>query len=493
MNIQLPRSMSFTLWLAAALVLIGTSLSGKVLRGEDTLAQITENSLYFSEIPLPKAAAGPWLALPISPALFDGARWDLADLRLLDAKGQSVPYAVRAYPARSVRQQAEARTFNRVTGPDGASELSLDLGDSPFDHNQVEVITSGLNFRRVVIVEGGSDGENWGKLADGKILRFAASRGVLEEQRVDYPASRFRYLRVRVKADTSVDTEPVEINSVVVRRTIETPGEFVSRDAKLGPREPRAQNGVYGSLWTIDLGGSQVPCQRLEFEIEGLEFNRDFDLSPLPDKTDSAGPWVGYDPSAYNYTDHSYRSAESTGPADGSSLTGSFSRFLGTRGVWRRRAGEESLPMVAELGHVRAGKLRLFVADAANEPLRLESVTVVSPVCLVIFANSSQLQGPLKAYYGNAQATPPNYDFARNLPEKLIPVPVRIENEIERTANPAYVPPPLPFTERWKWLIHCVLGGVSLLLAGLVAQLARRAIARHDARAATTAQQAPGG
>jgi hypothetical protein len=51
----------------------------------------------------------------------------------------------------------------------------------------------------------------------------------------------------------------------------------------------------------------------------------------------------------------------------------------------------------------------------------------------------------------------------------------------ERTENVAYVPPPLPFTERWKWLIHTVLALSCALVAWLVYLLAQGMIAEHDA------------
>lgn len=470
------------LFLAAALPFCGPAPSFC----EDAKS-IVESSRYVSEVSLPSDAKGNWQAFAIRPDMFDGGRWDLVDLRLLDSTDKEVPYAMRVYLPRSVRQAAEARVFNRVTGPDGSVELSLDLGETPLDHNEVELTTAGSNFRRTAVLEGGSDGENWGKLAETKLLHATGVHGKFDEQRFDYAASRFRYLRVRVQPDPSVDKEPVEINAVVVRRVVEEPGEFVTRDAVLSPREPSRHEGLIGSSWLIDLGGSQVPCSRLEVEIEGEEFVRDYVISALPDAAHNAGAWddsyrggAYYPPSALNYD-----SGEAASEAAGPTLGEAFVHVNSTRGTFRRRAGEAQTPLVAEMGNVRAGKLRLFIADSANQALKVTSVKYTAPVCLAIVATSSEARGPLRAYFGNPQAPAPNYDFARNLPVKLDPPPSRLE-AADRAENPAYIPPPLPFTERFRWLIHGVLGLVSLLLAALVIQLARRVMSQHDERAAAT-------
>ena len=46
-----------------------------------------------------------------------------------------------------------------------------------------------------------------------------------------------------------------------------------------------------------------------------------------------------------------------------------------------------------------------------------------------------------------------------------------------------YVAAPLPFTERWPWLIYVVLSAVSIMLGAIIVNLYRAAIAQHDAAA----------
>ena len=74
------------------------------------------------------------------------------------------------------------------------------------------------------------------------------------------------------------------------------------------------------------------------------------------------------------------------------------------------------------------------------------------------------------------------YDFARNLPHRLEPEPDRTAVN-QRRDNPMYVPAPLPFTERWPWLIYVVLSAVCIVLGAIIVNLSRAAIAQHDAAA----------
>jgi hypothetical protein len=154
-------------------------------------------------------------------------------------------------------------------------------------------------------------------------------------------------------------------------------------------------------------------------------------------------------------------------------------------GVWQRRAGERVQDLVAPFGQeVRAARLRLVVTDNRNQPLRLTAVKAAAPARVVIVKRTESLSGPWRLYFGNPKAESPNYDFARNLPQKLDPPPDRITLG-QRQTNPTYQPEPLPLTERLPWLIYVVLGAAVAVLALLVFNLARVAIRIADLREST--------
>ncbi len=413
---------------------------------------------YFVEIEPPGEGDSPWTDVVLAPGVFDASRHDLADLRLRDASGGEIPYALRERREEYRKDTFQAKEFNRVQGPDQSTELSLDLGEKVGEHNEVEVELPGTDFRRPGELEGSDDGENWRELVKKNLVRFKRGDKEVEDRRFTYPPCRFRYLRLRVFPDPLVDKKPVRLGKATVGRRVEVPGETLTLPAQLGAWEGGREQGANASIWLIHLGADNLPCEGIEAEIDDEEFVRDY-------RIEAAGP------------------AES-GPAFGREF-----RTVG-HGRWRRRAGEPPVPMKAEFMDVRPSRLRLIVVDHANQPLNIRSVKYTAPARQVVFARAGVPEGSLRLYFGHPKAEAPNYDFARNLPARLDPPPLRAKLG-PRQENPSYVPEPLPFTERWPWVIYVVLGGVSVVLAGIIFSVGRKAIAVDDAAEAAEPTEAP--
>lgn len=430
-----------------------------------------------AELPLPAELPGPYVDFLATPELFDRARLDLADVRILDARGVERPYAVRVRATYESRERVAAREYNEGTVDDEAAQRWLDLGADSFEHNELAIHTVGLDFRRRAVVEGSPDEKTWTTLAETNLLRFAN----FDQPRITYPTSRFRYLRLTVHKDPTTDTNPPRWRETIVHRTRRHEGFYVTREAKLGPREPARRGEAVGSQWLIDLGGENLPCKTLEFDVAEPDFFRSARLETVPalpepyrTRNDPSGP---YRTPVYTVE----AEAEVTRPE-------SFDYFSVAHETWQRRAGEPRRPMKFDFGHRRVGQLRLFVADHANRPLTITQVRWIAPEVQFILA-ADDLAGPLQVFWGNPLASSPQYDFASNLrlPDDAAPARATLG---PRTANPDYVPPPLPFTERWRWLIHTALAVTCAVLGLLILQLARAIVARHDAEAAEPAEAA---
>jgi hypothetical protein len=401
---------------------------------------------YFQEIRFPPARTARLYDFVLPVEVFDGARADLGDLRLYDSAGKEVPYALRIRRPDFRNEVIPARAFNRSKDAEGASEVTLDLGESPGEHNDVEVQMPGVNYRRHAQLEGSDDGKDWHTLAEKNLIRFNAARQAIDDRHFQYPPSRYRYLRVRVERDPQADDQPVELGAVIVRRKVEVPGEYLEQPARMGPREAVPADDGPGSAWVFDLGGDHVPCDRLSVDSADAEFVRNYHVEAGGRESDQDQP---------------------------------FQRI--GEGLWRRRAGDPRTPLIAEFGEVAAGRLKLVVTDHRNPPLDLRGATVRAAAREVVFADPGPGITSLRLYYGNPNATPPLYDFARNLPATLDPPPVRL-TLAGRSDNPTYLPEPKPLTERWPWLIYVILAAISLGLGVIILGLARAAIRLHDAR-----------
>ncbi|MGO9095965.1 MAG: DUF3999 family protein [Bryobacteraceae bacterium] len=387
---------------------------------------------YFKEIQPPHNYAG-LLDFVLDREVLDQARANQSDLRLYDSAGREIPYARRVRREVETQNTLTAREFNRGT-EGGAVLVSCDLGEQVVQHNEVEIETAGNNFRRLADVEGSLDGIAWSKLASDAILfRFAAGGRTVEQQAVDYPVSRYRYLRVRVNRDPQVDRAALEIVGVRIRRSVHMKGEMVGWTAILEGREADRVDGRPASVWRMDLG-ARVPLERLAVTIAGESFSRPFQLEGIDDP---AAP------------------------------------VMIASGELARREGAGAAPLSFDFSERFARRLKLTVIDDRNEPLPISAINAMSVARQVVFALSPTAAAPLRLYYGAARALEPRYDMAARLPADLSShPPIRLALGPQRD-NPVYRPEPQPFSERAPWLVYVVLAAASLALAAILISLAR--------------------
>ncbi|MBI1355523.1 MAG: DUF3999 family protein [Acidobacteria bacterium] len=375
-------------------------------------------------------------AVELDHEALGGSRTDQADLRLYDASGREVPYALRVRRRVLTSDIVEARELNRSTRGETAL-ATLDLGDYQGVHNEVELDLAGGNFRRSVAVEGSDDGQSWATLTDhALVFRFSSSGRSVDERRVRYPDSRYRYLRVLVSSDPAVDGAAPTIREVKVR--LHTEAEGVERQyPQVYPiRQPTRENGRPASEIQISMPGA-VPIDSLALSVGNAPFSRPYRLL-------AGGP------------DSRREIASGVLASDEQGATDRVIRF------------EEAF----------AKELTLRIIDDRNPPLDIYNVTPAGAARQVVF-DSDGLSFPLRLYYGNLEAAAPNYDYDSRVPAILDETPPLLYLE-PRQDNPDYRPPQPPVTERAPWLIYVVLGAAALALLWLL-----RGVIREASRAET--------
>jgi hypothetical protein len=385
----------------------------------------------------------PYAHIVLTPPVFDGARPDLSDLRLYDGRGRDVPYALRVRRKEDVRRPFAATEFNRTTNADRSAEVSLDLGESPGEHNEIEVSTPGTAFRRPLRVEGSDDRKSWSTVLDKvHLVHFEEGGQAVDVRRFKYTPSRYRYLRVRIAPDPAAANDAPAIASVAVLHEVHEAGDYRSWPAFVEARQPVPAAEGPGSAWFIRLGenGEAAPCESLTLEVADTEFARPYRL-------------------------------EVANPEEPAQIIAS--------GELRRQPSQPDRPLVISFPEVTAHRLRLVVTDQRNPPLNLTGAHYAAAARQVIF-KPGDAQGPLRLYFGNPTAPAPGYDFARTLPATLDPAPAETALG-PREKYPDYRPPPKPWTERYPWAVYVVLGVASAVLLALLGLLGREAIARHGA------------
>jgi hypothetical protein len=398
------------------------------------LAQVSTTSWpFFAEVTTPERTPGIYdFLVPLH--VMDKARADLADLRLFDANGREVQYALRIRRERGERREISARLFNQSSIGSQASEVSIDLGENAGEHNEVEIDTAGSNFRRRVDLEGSDSGKEWRTLKTGDVVfNFNSENSSVASNRVSYPTSRYRYLRARVLADEVTDDQPPVIVGAKVTLAVREPGELATWTVAVPNYQLLRNQGASASAWTIDLGG-RVPCDRLTLEVDDESFSRQFQIEAFDDPQNIR---------------------------------------LVASGELTRRVGEARRPLVIFFDHEeRARMLRLLITDYSNQTLSVSSITSSAPARQVVFDLKAPSTPPLRLFFGNPKATAPHYDFEKNLTFRQTAEPLRsVVGTV--VSNPEYKPEPLPLTERIPWLIYMVLAASSLALALILITLAR--------------------
>lgn len=409
---------------------------------------------HYLEVPLPEKP-GKYVDFLLPPSAFGAARPDLGDLRLVDASGKVVPYALRVRTPVDEVRDLPGRTFDRGTNPDHSAQLTLDLGENPAEYDRVTVDVPGQAYSRTLRVEGSNDGRDWVKLLDGaRVVDLDLERGRrLEQREFSFPPTRYRYLRVRVWPDKVLENDRPALNGARASRLVRDPGETVTHDASLGRREPVRQFGQPASAWDIDLGQPKVPVSRVTLTLKEGDFTRPFQLFGATNEWLASGGGEAV-------------------PERVPDMPGDL------------RGGEVRVVRSPDGVHInfpesQGRKLRLMVTDSRNPPLVIARVRYSAPARQVIFSPPEGAIPPFRLYAGNPMAPAPNYDFAARLPARLTPPPVRVEPG-EARDHPIYVPPPKPWTERWPHLTDAILVAACAALGAILLRLAREAIRRHD-------------
>lgn len=393
---------------------------------------------FFVEV-TPRAGAPSLYDMVVPLEVMDKSLEDLADLRLYNDKGSEIPYALRIRRDVEETREVETRVFNQGLIGSKTSETSVDLGESAGEHDEVEIETLGSNFRRRVEIEGSDSGKEWRTLRTGEVIfRFESENKTVQSNRVNYPTSRYRYLRVRVFGDELTDKQAPIISGVKVNMAVREKGELMTWSVPLAGYQFLRNQGSPASSWTIDLGG-RAPCDRLSIEIDDESFSRSFQIDAVDDPQNI--------------------------------------RFVGS-GDLSRRVGEPRRPLILSFEHeLYARKLRLLITDFSNRTLSISSIKPAAPARQIVFELKEPSGQPLRLYFGNPKSTAPHYDFEKDPRLRLSGEPIRcVTGDVAE--NPSYKPEPPPLTERVPWLIYVVLTASSLALLTILFSLARRTIQR---------------
>jgi len=393
---------------------------------------------FYRDIKVAEGAEGRNARFELDDHVWDHAAGSgLQDLRVLRGETDDIGYAV--YVPEKVRPQIEERTarvINRSKRAAEASELTVDLGESPPVANRLTLETPARNFRCAVTIEGSDDGQTWSTIRDnGAIFAFA---GDVERRftTVAFPDAKRRYLRVVVAAPAG--EKPIDLAGATVFLETAPPasGLPMLREHPHA-KETRAEQGRE-TWYTIDLGARHLPVSKIQFEVADENFARAVRVDTSDDDKMYGQAGSGF---IFRYAERRYQKSH----------------------------------LEVELGDAFGQYVRVRIANGDDAPLAVTRISVFTRPRYVFFAFEKDQR--YRLFYGSPEARPPQYDYARVFAtiNRQAAIEARLGSP-ER--NPRFIAtkaaqPPSPWLMRNQWVLYLGLG-VAVAALALVALRALR-------------------
>jgi hypothetical protein len=384
-------------------------------------------------ITVPPLAQPGFVELRLDADVVREASPTLADLRVRDAHGTDVAYAVRRRERVVPESTRDSAMLGLVTTPEGAVRFVLDAGTGGMVHNRVRlrIREQARNFRVPVRVETADDGRAWHLARESGFIYRVEGETKTADTSVSYERSTARWLRVTVGAEKG-RALPLAGAALVTAAAPEREEErlaaaIVARDEESMRRTTRV---------VIDLR-SRRPVDRVELDVAERNFHRVL----LVETGDDLKTWRGAGSTAI--------SAVEFGTVR-ESLTGT--RFP----------------------EATARYLRLTIQNLDDPPLTVTGARVFAVKRSIVFEAV-----PRRTYvldYGNPAAPAPRHDVARAL-AKLggARLPAATLGTVQRVPAPR----PAPWLASQPIVMWASVAMAALTLASLLWRMARGVRAGH--------------
>jgi hypothetical protein len=392
-------------------------------------------------------SADQYCTLILTPDIYNAARVDLGDLRLVGTDGEQIPYVLAKPKDITERQEYRPGVINRSTGADKAAMITLDFGKQVIK-NSIEVETGGNNFRRAVKVEGSNDNIEFFTLVEYAYV-FAVSFDRRFEQ-IDLPPNDYRYLRITVLPMATEDKVPV-VDEV---RAFKIGESFSERQTlEMTPIEHSEDEKNNSSIYIYDLAFCRLPVSEIELDIADDSFYRYVtiagrDAEKRKVKIDSED-----NRQRFREVDVSWERM----------INGTIYRYIAADGQKR-----ESLILRIPSGARVYRYIRITISNYDDKPVIVNSASANMIAHKIIFEKKDNAAPIL--YVGSESVRAPQYDLARRLSN-----PLQVEASVAKlsgiTSNPLFgqaEEKPAAWTERHKVLLLIVMVIVALVLGGFI-------------------------
>ncbi len=407
------------------------------------------------------AGSEPFCRLTLSGEAYHLSRGDLADLRLVGGLGEQIPYVLYQPRDQIKREEYRLEELNRGITEDRAAAMTVDFG-SQVMKDQISVETSGLNFRRKIVVEGSNDNREFIMLVDGAyVFAIPGESGVRRFSTLRLPRNDFRYLRIRVYPMAG------EVGAITIER-VAAWQEQSNRVARQAVAMTLAASGFEDKTktsWQVyDLQYNHLPVVGIRLEVAEERFYRYVTIEGREQEKIQV---------EIRGEDNRQRYREEAVPW----------RHLISGVIYRYGSAgsqiQESLRMNLGDGTVPR-YIRVSIRNYNDRPLTVESAEGEMIAHELLFGRQ---EGGCLLYLGNPSASAPRYDLEHTLSQPgKIPAAAATLAGIQ--PNPSFEIKPVkavPWTEQYKILLWVILILMVVVLGGFIVKSMRSILSREQA------------
>jgi hypothetical protein len=392
--------------------------------------------------------------------VYEHARVDLGDLRVVDDQGGAVPYLLDRSAETTVTEARRPEIQNRGFQRGEHATATLDFG-GPVLKREIRLRLSGDNFRRRVVVEGrGRQDRDWQTLVDDAWVFAVPTPSAARYERVTLPENDHPLLRVTVmhgEGDPArIEIQDAETTPLVHRRR---------RGRTIAVPMRRTEDGKrHETLLDLDLGARHQPFLAVTLEVTDPRFFRGVVLERTWDVA------AGQQPSWTSLRDDVIYRIPRAQPAMIAALPGESGTVVDRGG--QATGPSEKLTVEAE---ERTRRLRVRVVNRDDAPLAVKSASVLVPEERLVF--EARPGRRYRLTYGRPELSTPQYDLQRTVGDAAAWAAAAQEGQMRAPeAIPTPAPPLPPWSERYPALLW-----VGLLLVVAALGLATwRALARSE-------------
>jgi hypothetical protein len=368
---------------------------------------------YFRRIRVSEAPQPRLVALIVPVAIYAQAQPGLADLRIIDDRGDEVPFAEITFPGSTRATYLPRGGVETRSVPGQYTDYILDLGPRPVPCNFLALTGPATNPPALAQIDASDNGRDW------RPARVRTAIGDWPNPMLEFPETSARFLRLRIfrqKGRLAMQTMAAgKQERIPPDRTPVT---------ELLPPEPSTTART--TIWQIDLHGA-APVDEADFETSQPAFSRQTNIFASTNDQDwtLAGEGV------------IFRTVRGSIPAERLSVYFPPRRAR----YWRVKLRNENDPPLAGV------QLRLSMT-----PRR------------IVFR-----QEPGRTYrllYGQSEASAPQYDLAQAVPQETLREAPLIATTAPEQMNAIWIDP-RPWSEK-----HGAVLWVATLLAVLILGLA---------------------